>query len=113
VSLPLLHFLLWTHAVTPVISLGYLLRTSSALSAVGQTVAQSVIIRALRSRASESIEVRMLITSPPASVWGQSSVLDDGGYEIRRKNWASLSETLPTTRTKAYWEERTAYLVMA
>jgi hypothetical protein len=91
-----------------VVPLNYLLRESAALAALrGLQSPELPIVKALRSRGSDVLEVRM---SVPSSVWLQQShpTRDAGGYEVRRREWKQHT-SIP--HTKSDWDAKTAYLV--
>ena len=94
------------------IPLSYLLQQSTYLHHIGTRPPDTALVKAVRSHAQDSLEVRMLVTSPSKAAWyGKDSEKDEqGGYEIRRKDW---SDALIRVRnsTRHEWEARTIYMV--
>ncbi|KAF8547011.1 hypothetical protein OG21DRAFT_1517701 [Imleria badia] len=73
-------------------------------------------LKALRTHASRTFEVRMRLptSTSSASVWygtGKTSRKKDvGGYEVRRRDWATLRDCSSRGWTRARWDEMTAYM---
>ncbi|KAF9234358.1 hypothetical protein BU15DRAFT_90007 [Melanogaster broomeanus] len=57
---------------------------------------ETEVVKALRTYASDTLEVRMLVSAPSSSIWygpGKTSRKKDvGGYEVRRTDWAGLPD---------------------
>ncbi|KAG8218936.1 hypothetical protein J3R82DRAFT_4644 [Butyriboletus roseoflavus] len=107
------------------VPINYLLRRtpfrSSLPLASGQPdPSETEVVRALRTHASHTLEVRMRLASsssasaPPASVWygtGKTSRKKDvGGYEVRRRDWSTLRDRLSCGWSRARWDDMTAYM---
>ncbi|KAH0840207.1 hypothetical protein J3R83DRAFT_1208 [Lanmaoa asiatica] len=79
---------------------------------------ETEVVKALRTHASHTLEVRMhLLSSSSAlssSVWygtGKTSRKKDvGGYEVRRRDWATLRDRPSHGWTRARWDEMTVYM---
>jgi hypothetical protein len=98
----------WFYKVIP---LSYLLESSKILVPLQLQDSQTLIVKALRSCASDVVDVRLLVTEPgpSSSTWARSrdKSKSAGGYELRRKDW-----TRPLgDRTKSQWDEQTIYVV--
>lgn len=72
------------------------------------------VVKALRSYANDTLEVRMLVSAPSSSVWygtGKTSRKKDvGGYEVRRKDWETLLDHPLRHLSPEQWDERTLYM---
>lgn len=93
------------------IPLSYLGQQSPYLSHLGDRPSEASLVRAVRAHADSLFEVRMLVTSPSKAWYGKEFSTDDqGGYEIRRKDWSdALIRVRNSTRNE--WEARTVYMV--
>ena len=92
-----------------VISLRYVLWHSSVLRLGQDLRAEEIgIVKALRSHASEVLEVRMIVSNSSDS-W-QSK--DRGIYEVRRKDWEDMLHVPSREYTKDQWEKNTIYMVL-
>jgi len=65
-------------------------------------------VKALKSHASEVLEVRMIV-SDSSSSW-QSK--DRGIYEVRRKDWEDMLHVPSREYTRDQWEKNTIYMVL-
>lgn len=70
------------------------------------------VIRAIQAHLPDVLEVRILVSSPPKSVWRTSGLRPEttGGYEIRRKDWQSV-RSVTGRLGKRDWDAKTVYLV--
>jgi len=99
-----------------VLPLSYLIRCAfSRENLVHEHVpAEAGVVKAIRAYVGDVLEVRMLVSSPSTSAWypswkpGRDSV---GGYEVRRKDWSTLSDNATRNFTRAQWDDRTIYMV--
>ncbi|KAG2155147.1 uncharacterized protein EDB93DRAFT_1239404 [Suillus bovinus] len=95
--------------------LSYLIRRAFGRENLGQDymLTEANAVKAIRAYASDVLEVRMLVSAPSASAWypswkpERSSV---GGYEVRRKDWRTLSENATREFTRNQWDDRTIYM---
>ncbi|KAI9574372.1 hypothetical protein HD554DRAFT_2165873 [Boletus coccyginus] len=77
---------------------------------------ETEVVKALRTHARHTLEVRMCLPSsvPPSSVWygtGKTSRKKDvGGYQVRRRDWATLRDRPSRGWTRARWDDMTAYM---
>jgi hypothetical protein len=95
---------------TQVVPLSHLFRHSFAFSSI-HIESEAVVAKALRNRAADGLEVRMLVSAPSTSRWygGNRSAKEElGGYEVRRTDFGT---TVQRDYQRSYWEERTIYLV--
>lgn len=99
----------WFYKVIP---LRHLLDSSKILVPLQIRDSQTLIVKALRSCASDVIDVRLLVSEPSSSTWFGSGSKYTGGYEIRRKDWADNAPRPFQELSKNDWEERTIYLVL-
>jgi hypothetical protein len=70
------------------------------------------VVRAIQKHLPNTIEARILVSSPQNPVWCSHGSRSDatGAYEIRRKDWQShRSVTAPML--KQDWDAKTLYLV--
>ena len=96
----------WFYKVIP---LSYLLDSSKFVAPLRLQGSQTLIVKALRSYASDVVDVRLLVSEPSSSSWfGNSSA---GGYEIRRKDWADNAPGCFGELSKVDWEKQTIYVV--
>lgn len=75
---------------------------------------EASVVKAIRTYVSDVLEVRMLVSAPSASTWYPSwkSEKDSiGGYEVRRKDWSTLSDNATRNFTRVQWDERSIYMV--
>lgn len=95
-----------------VIPLSYLLKHSHIFS--GLSSSEVSVAKAIRSLATDVLDLRMVFTSPSWSEWygKPSSSKDVGNYEIRRTDWR---RDFPDEHARRYskddWDKRTLYLV--
>ena len=96
-----------------VIALSYLLESSKILAPLQLQDSQTLIVKALRSCASDVVDVRLLVSEPSSSIWfgRRDNIKDAGGYEIRRKDWVDGASRRFEGFSKAYWEKHTIYVV--
>ena len=72
-----------------------------------------MVVRSLRG--SDEFEVRIALVEPDTNSWrngssSSSGSMDDGGYEVRRRDWEGLTERV-RRYTRYMWDERTVYVV--
>ena len=97
-----------------VLPLTYLMRRAHFRENVGFLPPEASVVKAIRTYASDVLEVRMLVSAPSASAWYPSwkSERDSiGGYEVRRKDWSTLSDNATRNFTRVQWDERSIYMV--
>jgi hypothetical protein len=96
-----------------VISLSYLLNSSKVLAPLQLQDSQTPIVKALRSYASDVLDVRLLVSEPSSLTWfrGDNNTDDVGGYEIRRKDWVDGASSCIGELSKADWAKQTIYMV--
>lgn len=95
--------------------LSYLMRRAFGRENLGQEYmsTEANTVKAIRTYASDVLEVRMLVSAPSASAWypswkpERSSV---GGYEVRRKDWTTLLDSSTREFTRGQWDDRTIYM---
>ncbi|KAH9884926.1 hypothetical protein C8Q73DRAFT_718494 [Cubamyces lactineus] len=94
-------------------------RLSAYFPHIIPSVPESAYVKAIRTHASELLEVRMRVSAPSKSGWygtstsasSSSSTREDdaGGYEVRRKDWRdALLRARNSSRHE--WESRTVYM---
>ncbi|KIM75201.1 hypothetical protein PILCRDRAFT_13765 [Piloderma croceum F 1598] len=89
------------------IPLSYVLRNSPVLRSGQDLRAEEIgVVKALRSHASDVLEVRMIV-SDSSNSW-QSK--DRGIYEVRRKDWKDMLHVPSREYTKDQWEKNTIYM---
>lgn len=96
----------------PGIPLSYLLQHSTYFLHLSSRPPEAALVRAMRNHAPDTFEIRMLVAAPSKAAWYGKDVSteEQGGYEIRRKDWAdALVRVRNSTRNE--WETRTVYLV--
>jgi len=98
-----------------VVPINYLIRRPPFRGSLPAEPSETEVVKALRSYASETLEVRMLGSASFLSVWygtGKTSRKKDvGGYEVRRKDWEILRDHPLRTLRAVQWDERTVYMV--
>lgn len=96
------------------VPINYLIRRPPFRGSLPAEPSETEVVKALRSYASETLEVRMLGSAPSLSVWygtGKTSRKKDvGGYEVRRKDWETLRDHPLRTLRAVQWDERTVYM---
>ena len=107
--------LLWLpYACSLDIPLSYLVKHSRVLSPILSGIPETTIIKAIRTYAVDFIDVRLLFAAPSSSGWyrdGSGSRPSQGGYEIRRKDWATTCRNASSTYSKNDWKSLTVYMV--
>ncbi|KAJ8455570.1 hypothetical protein ONZ51_g12397 [Trametes cubensis] len=93
-------------------------RLSAYFPHVTPSTPESAYVKAIRTHASELLEVRMRVSAPSKAGWygtntsaSSSSTKEDdtGGYEVRRKDWRdALLRARNSSRHE--WESRTVYM---
>ena len=95
--------------------INYLIRRPPFRGSSAAELLETEVVKALRSHASETLEVRILGSASSSSVWygtGKTSRKKDvGGYEVRRKDWETLLEHPLRQLRTVQWDERTVYMV--
>ena len=95
--------------------INYLIRRPPFRGSSAAELSETEVVKALRSHASETLEVRILGSASSSSVWygtGKTSRIKDvGGYEVRRKDWETLLEHPLRQLRRVQWDERTVYMV--
>ena len=104
-----------------VVPINYILRRLPFRGSLASSLpepSETEVVKALRTHASRTLEVRMRLpssSSSSASVWygtGKTSRKKDvGGYEVRRRDWATLRDRPSCGWTRARWDDLTAYMV--
>ncbi|KAG6330446.1 hypothetical protein ID866_8643, partial [Astraeus odoratus] len=96
------------------VPVNYLIRRPPFRGSLSIQPSEVDVVKAIRSFASESLEVRMLASVPSSSVWygpGKTSRKKDvGGYEVRRRDWATLLAHPFRGLTAVQWDDRTLYM---
>ncbi|KAF9226806.1 hypothetical protein BS17DRAFT_748950 [Gyrodon lividus] len=96
------------------VPISYLIRRSPFHGSLNSEPSETEAVKALRTYASDTLEVRMLVSTPSSSLWygsGKTSRKKDvGGYEVRRKDWTSLLDHPSRSWTRAQWDETTVYM---
>ncbi|KAH7887426.1 hypothetical protein F5I97DRAFT_1935569 [Phlebopus sp. FC_14] len=96
------------------VPINYLIRHSPFRGCLTPEPSEVDVVKALRTHANETLEVRMLVTPPSTSIWygpGKTSRKKDvGAYEVRRKDWTTLLDHPTRHFTQAQWDERTVYM---
>ncbi|KAL4081447.1 hypothetical protein V8B97DRAFT_27979 [Scleroderma yunnanense] len=96
------------------VPINYLMRRPPFRGSWTAELSETEVVKALRTYASEMLQVRMLVSAPSSSVWygtGKTSRKKDvGGYEVRRKDWETLLDHPLRKLRTAQWEERTVYM---
>lgn len=87
-----------------------LIRESEDFTDMKTMPSEADVVRAIQKHLSNTIEVRILVSSPQNSVWCSSRSDPTGGYEIRRKDWQSLRSVIAPL-PKQDWDAKTLYLV--
>lgn len=82
-----------------VISLRHLLNMSPVLSGLTPMPSESTFVRCIKD--SKTLERRMIVST---------QILDDGGFEVRRRDWEATKERL-RRYTSFQWDGRTVYVV--
>lgn len=82
-----------------VISLRHLLNMSPVLSGLTPMPPESTFVRCIKD--SKTLERRMIVST---------QTLDDGGFEVRRRDWEAMRERL-RRYTSFQWDGRTVYVV--
>ncbi|KAI0246534.1 hypothetical protein BJV78DRAFT_1253749 [Lactifluus subvellereus] len=67
------------------------------------TLTEASLVKSLRTHARDSFDVRMIVVDKTRRA---SNV---GGYEVRRKDWAEITQRFPTFSPE-YWDARTIYI---
>ncbi|TFK46921.1 hypothetical protein OE88DRAFT_1666711 [Heliocybe sulcata] len=74
---------------------------------------EGTLAKAIRTHASDVLEVRMVVSAPAKGNWykrGVGNVKDvGGGYEVRLKNWKDVIKRVGEM-TKELWDRRTVYV---
>jgi hypothetical protein len=101
------------HVVLP---LSYLMRRAFSREHLGyeHMPTEANVVKAIRAYAGDVLEVRMLVSIPSPSTWHPSwkpERASVGGYEVRRKDWSTLSDNATRDFTRAQWDDRTIYMV--
>jgi len=99
-----------------VLPLSYLMRCAFSREnlAYEHVPAEAGVVKAIRAYVGDVLEVRMLVSSPSTSAWYPSWKPERdsvGGYEVRRKDWSTLSDNATRDFTRAQWDDRTIYMV--
>lgn len=95
------------------IPLSYLIKHSHVLSPILTGIPETTIIRAIRTYAADFIDVRLLFAAPSSSGWyrdGSGSRPSQGGYEVRRKDWATACRNASSTYSRSDWKNLTVYM---
>lgn len=96
------------------VPINYLIRRPPFRGSLPTELSETEVVKALRSYASETLEVRMLGSGSSSSVWygtGKTSRKKDvGGYEVRRKDWETLRDHPLRQLRAVQWAERTVYM---
>lgn len=95
--------------------LSYLMRRAFGRESLSQEYmpTEANVVKAIRTYASDVLEVRMLVSAPSASAWfpsWKSERSSVGGYEVRRKDWSTLLENATREFTRSQWDDRTIYM---
>ncbi|OJA18089.1 hypothetical protein AZE42_04161 [Rhizopogon vesiculosus] len=95
--------------------LSYLMRRAFSRENLGHEhmPTEASVVKAIRTYAGDVLEVRMLVSAPSASAWHPSWTPERdsvGGYEVRRKDWSTLSENATRDFTRAQWDDHTIYM---
>ncbi|KIP10388.1 hypothetical protein PHLGIDRAFT_50327, partial [Phlebiopsis gigantea 11061_1 CR5-6] len=93
------------------VPLAYLLDRIPLLDGTKSHALEAVLVKAIRSFASEVFDVRMLMSSPSRALWygGTTHKGYSGGYEVRLRGWKDVvARAGGMTRNK--WEEQTIYI---
>ncbi|KAF8589649.1 hypothetical protein K439DRAFT_1383226 [Ramaria rubella] len=96
----------------------YLLKQSTFLSTLPRLLSEADIMRCIRASPESSLETRMLISEPSRSEWfnrGPNATTSyqsqNGGFEVRRKDWETLLQTfVGGVWNKEWWDCRTVYI---
>lgn len=106
IIISLCHFFLTIHAKD--LPLKYVI-DELKLEGLPSEVSEVAVAKALRLHAAETLEIRMVFSAPTWSNWSgkDASKTDPGMYEIRRKSPGIEDHQY----SRAYWEERTLYMV--
>jgi len=87
------------------------LHTSSLfLAANSASLTEAVIVKSLRAHAKDTFDIRMIVVDKTRSRRGHHGYAPAGGYEVRRKGWAEVTQRFPTF-TAEYWDAQTIYIV--
>lgn len=97
------------HANDGFIPLSYLLSSSKILAPLQLQDSQTLIVKALRSCASDVIDVRLVLSEPSSFTrfGSRGSSKSAGGYELRRKDWTSAQFG---ESSQADWDDQTIYV---
>ncbi|KAI6024503.1 hypothetical protein EDC04DRAFT_2573964 [Pisolithus marmoratus] len=96
------------------VPINYLIRRPPFRGFLSVEPSEVEVVKALRTYANETLEVRMLVSAPSSSVWygtGKTSRKKDvGGYEVRRRDWEMLLDHPLRNLSPEQWDERTLYM---
>jgi hypothetical protein len=96
---------------TLVVPLRTVLHTSSLfLAANSASLTEAAIVKSLRAHARDTFDIRMIVVDKMRSRCGHHGYALAGGYEVRRKGWAEVTQRFPTF-TAEYWDAQTIYIV--
>jgi hypothetical protein len=94
-----------------VVPLRTVLHTSSLfLAANSVSLTEAAIVKSLRAHARDAFDIRMIVVDKTRSRRGHHGYAPAGGYEVRRKGWAEVTQRFPTFTTE-YWDAQTIYIV--
>ncbi|KAG6875634.1 hypothetical protein C0992_003031 [Termitomyces sp. T32_za158] len=92
-------------------SLSRLIRRSEVLSPLNIEHLQIPIAKALRSDATSTLEVRLLVSEPSSSWSGKRDATRDvGAYELRQRDADNASTRPSQSYSRQDWEDRTIYV---
>lgn len=75
---------------------------------------EAMLVKAIRTHASDTFEVRMMMASPSRAIWhgkeGAAQSSSAGGFEVRLKDWEEVLRRAGD-RTRGTWDTLTVYVV--
>jgi len=73
------------------------------------SLTEAAIVKSLRTHARDIFDIRMIVVDKSRPRRGRHGHTLAGGYEVRRKDWAEVTQRFPTFNPE-YWDSLTIYI---